>query len=275
VNNKSELPQTLTEKVWHGLLGKPRDPHDPNLSHKLSLIAVLAWVGLGVDGLTSSAYGPDESFRALGQYQYLGIFLALATAFTVLTISYTYSRLIEHFPHGGGGYLVATQILGRPAGVVSGCALVVDYVLTIAASIAGGGDALFSLLPLSYQAYKLPVELGAVLGLIVMNLRGLKESVKMILPIFVVFMLAHTILILGGIFFHIDAIPTLVDSTRENLNAGVAQVGKWGLFLIFLRAYSIGGGFRTASGPCASRGSPREKGRCSTWRRRWRSWPGG
>jgi amino acid transporter len=245
VNKKSKLPQTLTEKVWHGVLGEPRDPHDPALTHKLSLIAFLAWVGLGVDGLTSSAYGPDESFRALGQYHYLAIFLALATAFTVVTISYTYSRLIEHFPHGGGGYLVATQILGKQAGVVSGCALLVDYVLTIAASIAGGGDALFSLLPFSYHAYKLPVELAAVLFLIVMNLRGLKESVKAIVPVFIVFMVAHTILILGGIFFHAEAIPALVDSTRENLSAGVSQIGKWGLFLIFLRAYSMGGGTYT------------------------------
>src|SRR5574341_1553817 len=90
------------------LLGKPKDPLDPKVFHQVSLIAFLAWVGLGADGLSSSAYGPEEAFRALGEHAYLAVGLALATAFTVLVISYAYSRLIEQFPLGGGGYVVAT-----------------------------------------------------------------------------------------------------------------------------------------------------------------------
>src|SRR5580700_5722532 len=95
----STLPRTIWDRVWHGLLGRPRDPHDPTLGHQLSLVAFLAWVGLGVDGLSSSAYGPDEAFRALGDQTYIAFFLALATGLTVFIISYAYSRLIEHFPH--------------------------------------------------------------------------------------------------------------------------------------------------------------------------------
>ena len=109
---------------------------DPRILHRISLGAFLAWVGLGADGLSSSAYGPDEAFRALGEHTYLAVLLALATAFTVLVISYSYTKIIEQFPLGGGGYAVATKFLGNPAGVVSGTALVVDYVLTIAVSIA-------------------------------------------------------------------------------------------------------------------------------------------
>src|SRR2546422_10750273 len=97
------------------LLGRPRDVLDPGVFHKISLIAFFAWVGLGADGLSSSAYGPEEAFRQLGQHTYLAVLLALAMAITVFVISFAYSRIIEHFPQGGGGYLVATQLLGTQA----------------------------------------------------------------------------------------------------------------------------------------------------------------
>src|SRR5256712_2635809 len=157
----SESEVRLPRRVWTSVrrvfLGKPRDVKDSALAHKLSLIAFLAWVGLGADGLSSSAYGPAEAFKNLfarnphtgrmeGQW-YLAVFLALATAVTVFVISYAYTRVIEQFPHGGGGYVVATKLLGPPAGGGSGCALSVDYVLTITTSVAAGGDALFDLFP--------------------------------------------------------------------------------------------------------------------------------
>ncbi|MDP9279033.1 MAG: amino acid transporter, partial [Gemmatimonadota bacterium] len=130
------------------LYGRPRDVELPSTYHSISLIALLAWVGLGADGLSSSAYGPDEAFRALGQHTYLAIALALATTITVLVISLAYSQIIKRFPFGGGGYVVATELLGPRWGVVSGSALLVDYVLTISVSIAGGADQVFSVLPL-------------------------------------------------------------------------------------------------------------------------------
>ena len=66
---------------------------------------------------------------------------------TVFIISASYSQIIELFPTGGGGYLVASKLLSPTVGVVSGSALLIDYVLTITLSIASGADALFSLLP--------------------------------------------------------------------------------------------------------------------------------
>ena len=59
------------------LLGKPKDPLDPKVFHQVSLIAFLAWVGLGADGLSSSAYGPEEAYLALGQHFFLALPLAL------------------------------------------------------------------------------------------------------------------------------------------------------------------------------------------------------
>jgi len=133
------------------VLGKPKDPLDPQVFHRVSLAAFLAWVGLGSDGLSSSAYGPEEAFRALGDNHYLAVVLVFVTAFTIFIIAYAYSRIIEHFPFGGGGYIVATKLLGSSFGVVSGSALVVDYILTISVSIAAAADAIFSFLPPSWH----------------------------------------------------------------------------------------------------------------------------
>ncbi len=241
----SALPQSFWARTKKTLFGPARNLHDPSIGHKISLIAFLAWVGLGADGLSSSAYGPEEAYRTLGQHTYLAIFLVFATAATVFIISYAYSRIIEHFPIGGGGYVVATELLGKSAGVVSGCALLVDYILTITVSIAGGGDALFSLLPLSFQPYKLPVEFGAIFFLIIMNLRGVKESVSALIPIFLTFVVTHFVLILGGILIHLPEAHATARNVQTGLQGGMAQFGGWGLFLIFLRAYSLGGGTYT------------------------------
>ena len=145
------------------LVGAPRSLSDRSLFPPLAG-PFLAWVGLGADGLSSSAYGPEEAFRTLGEHTYLAVALAALMSTTVLVISAAYSRIIEEFPHGGGGYVVATKLLGARAGVVSGSALLVDYVLTIAISIAAAGDALFSFLPFSWHVSKLPVELALIAG---------------------------------------------------------------------------------------------------------------
>src|SRR5947208_6921667 len=72
--------------------GKPRDLNDQKTYHKLSLIAFFAWVGLGADGLSSSCYGPEETFLVLRDHPHLAVFIALAAALTVLIISASYSQ---------------------------------------------------------------------------------------------------------------------------------------------------------------------------------------
>src|SRR4030043_2205481 len=163
---------TLGEKIKRTLVGKPRNLKDPSLFHKIALIPILAWIGLGADGLSSASYGPEEAFKVLGKHTYLALALAVATALTVFIISYAYSRMIEYFPSGGGGYIVATHTLGEKAGVLSGRALLVDYMLTITVSIVACGDAIFSFFPASYQSFKTPFEILAIVFLVVINLRG-------------------------------------------------------------------------------------------------------
>src|SRR5689334_23536639 len=112
-----------TTKISEVLLGPRLDPLSHGTRRHVTLIAFLAWVGLGADGLSSSCYGPSEAFAHLQEHYHLAIFLAFATMFTVWVISACYSHIIEAFPTGGGGYLVASKMLGTRFGVVSGSAL--------------------------------------------------------------------------------------------------------------------------------------------------------
>ena len=115
----------MLERLRGLLIGGRKNLFDPQIHHQLALIAFFAWVGLGSDGLSSSSYGPEEAFLALGQHTHLALYLTVATVLTVFLISASYSQIIELFPSGGGGYLVATKLLGEGPGVVSGSALVV------------------------------------------------------------------------------------------------------------------------------------------------------
>ncbi len=239
--------ESLPDRVKTLLIGRARDLADQRIFHHVSLIAFLAWVGLGADGLSSSCYGPSEAFHHLGEHRYLAIFLSLATVMTVFIISACYSHIIEEFPSGGGGYLVASKLLGRHAGVVSGSALLVDYVLTITVSIAGAGDALFGLVPAAYVGWKIWAEGAAIILLIVLNLRGIKESVTFLVPIFLTFLVTHAFLIAGSLILHVGAAGELTTQVSESLKASAANpnIGVFGLLGVLLYAYSMGAGTYT------------------------------
>src|SRR5436190_20306053 len=85
---------TVWQRVHRVVLGAPKDVNEPHAFHKLSLIAFLAWVGLGADGLSSSAYGPEETFRQLGEHVGLAVFLAAAMIATVFIISRSEERRV-------------------------------------------------------------------------------------------------------------------------------------------------------------------------------------
>jgi amino acid transporter len=245
VSSDNQSEGNVIAKIIHAIIGAPKQVKDPNIFHKMSLIPVLAWIGLGADGLSSSSYGPEEAYRALGTHTYLAILLGLATALTVFIISYAYSRIIEHFPHGGGGYIVATHMLGEKAGVISGSALLVDYVLTITISIAACVAALFSYLPLGFHHYKVPFACFLCLMLIVLNIRGVKESIAIMAPIFVVFVATHLLMLLDGLVTHSDRFIPLVNNFQTGIQQDITSIGIAGILMLFLRAYSLGGGTYT------------------------------
>jgi amino acid transporter len=244
-NNSTEQTQSGIRKLRRIFIGKARNVSDPEIFHHTSLVAFLAWVGLGADGLSSSAYGPEEAYKALGGHHHLAIILAAMTATTILVIATAYSNLIEHFPGGGGGYLVATKLLGNRVGVVSGCALLVDYVLTITISIASGCDQLWSFLPAHWSPYKMIAEVVILAFLVVLNLRGVKESVNLLAPIFVAFVVMHVFVILYVFFADFSHLPTVFHDATHDFHTSATQLGWLPLLLLILRAYSMGGGTYT------------------------------
>ncbi len=242
-----EEPETLPEKVKTLLIGKPRDLKDREVFQHISLVAFLAWVGLGADGLSSSCYGPAEAFANLGEHTYLAVFLALATIVTVFVIASCYSHIIEVFPSGGGGYLVASKLLSPRIGLVAGSALLIDYILTITVSIAAAGDALFGLFHGRGQAWKVPAEIAAIVLLTLLNLRGVKESIKVLLPIFLVFLATHIFLIFGAIGLSLSDISQVAGEVADGVQHGLSNpaLGVAGLLGMFLYAYSLGAGTYT------------------------------
>ena len=236
---------TTRETLKNIVVGKARDPMDPRIFHHVTLAAFLAWVGLGADGLSSSAYGPEEAFKALGEHAYLAVLLAIMIAGTVLIISACYSKVIEIFPGGGGGYLVATKLLGPRFGVVSGCALIVDYVLTISTSAASGVDQIFSFLPERWHGEVFPCKLAILGVLVLLNLRGIKESVTILVPIFLVFIATHFVMIVAALAQHFFGLPEVLTGAIREARATTNSLGPLAFFLIVMRAYSLGGGAYT------------------------------
>ena len=224
------------------LFGAPRDLRDPGIFHRVSLVAFFAWVGLGADGISSSCYGPEEAFLALGRHPSLAVLIAVMSIATILIISGSYMQIIEAFPSGGGGYIVASKLLGENAGVVSGSALVIDYILTITISIASGADAFFSILPPGLLPYRIWFVTLVILLLIWLNLRGVRESVAVFTPVFMVFILSHVPLLLYAMLRHVPEIPSVAADVSRGFHGAVGQMGWLGLGALVMRAFSMGGG---------------------------------
>jgi len=240
-----ERKTSVTKFVKNTVIGPGRQLNEQGLFHKLSLVTLLAWVGLGADGLSSSCYGPEQAYRALGQYPQMALFIAAMSAVTVFIICASYSQIIGVFPSGGGGYVVASRLLSPTIGVISGSALLIDYVLTIATSVASALDATFSFLPESWIHWKFLAEIAALLFMTVLNLRGVRESVMVLLPIFIVFLITHTFAVIYAFATHGSALASLGANTTATVHAASASIGLLGIFALLLRAYSMGAGTYT------------------------------
>ena len=240
-----ESKPSYVKRLKKIIIGDARSPLDKSIFHKLSLIAFFAWIGIGADGLSSSAYGPEEAFRALHGHIYLGVFVALGSAITIFVISASYSQIIELFPSGGGGYLVASKLLSPAVGMFSGCALLIDYVLTIAISVASGADAIFSFFPPQWSSYKVVFAITGVILLLILNLRGAKESVIPLVPIFLLFVVTHAFGILYGLITHLMDFPEVTKAVVSDVHRSQAEIGFAGMFFLLLRAYSMGAGTYT------------------------------
>ena len=230
-----------SRRILRLVLGSRRNPLDPRVRHRTRLAALLAWAGLGANGLSAACYGPEKAFLALGEHAELGPLLALIMVASVVVLALAYSQMFELFPHGGGSYRVASQLLGPPFGLVSGAALLIDYVLAIGVSLASGTDALFSLLSVDVQGYKLPVELALTVLLIALNLRGLHVAIWFLFPIALAFSLVHACLIVYGV----GAMAPKLSGHVAQAFSSTAQLSRatgWTFVIaLLIRAYGLGG----------------------------------
>ena len=237
--------ENILKKLKHKLMGAPRDPMHKETRKHISLIALFAWIGLGADGLSSSCYGPALAFQALGHHTYLALYLSILSGSTVFIIALAYNQVIELFSSGGGGYKVAAVLLGPYFGLVSGTALLLGYVLTIAVSVATGVAAIFSLLPHTWQHHKLVVDTIIMVMLMYLNLRGMKESIKLFMPIFLGFVFFHGFLIVYGIALHVNHLSFITHLAFQKTIHTSHLFGWFFILALLLHGYSLGAGSYT------------------------------
>lgn len=240
-----ESGELWQSRLKHGIFGRRLNPFDPKVFQHVTLIAFFAWVGMGADGISSANYGPEEAFHALRGFSFLMPVLAALIAATVLIISAAYSQLIEQFPNGGGGYVVASKLLHPNAGPVAGSALVIDYVLTISVSVVSGVDALFSLLPPLWLSVRMYAVVVVIIFLVWINLRGVKESVLTLLPVFMVFVVSHVVLVGYGVVSHVGDLPVRIAESHFEANSALSRFGLAFLVIRLLHAFSMGAGTLT------------------------------
>ena len=188
-----ERGETTGRSVWAVLIGRPLRTSE---TAKERITPVEGLSALSLDALTSVAYGPEAIIvvLALAGAGALHLVLPITVAIVVLLaiLVFSYRQVIDAYPGGGGAYAVSRANLGPNASLVAGAALIVDYVLTVAVSIAAGVGALTSAFP-SLTTALVPLCLGTLAVITLLNLRGLGETARaFLLPtmLFIVGLLA-------------------------------------------------------------------------------------
>jgi amino acid transporter len=158
------------------LIGDPlsSDVADEHLLAKKMALPIFA-----SDALSSVAYAPQELLMILliGGLGFLAFSpgIAVAVVVVLLVVVVSYRQLIKAYPSGGGDYEVARTNLGEVPGVIVGAALLVDYVLTVAVSVASGVDNIISAFP-GLDPARIEIAVGFVAVLVIVNLRGVREA---------------------------------------------------------------------------------------------------
>ena len=163
-------------RLRHALLGRPLSS-EADLSERLP-----KWKALPVfssDALSSVAYGPEAAMYTLlaaGTIAFAWLMPIMAAILVVLIlITLSYRQTIKAYPNGGGSYIVARANLGELPGLVAAAALLTDYVLTVSVSVSAGVFNLASAFP-PLQTVYVPLIVAAILGVMLVNLRGIRES---------------------------------------------------------------------------------------------------
>src|ERR1700690_3951953 len=158
---------------------------------------------LGLDALSSAAYGPEAALTLLLPLGAIGLGYVVPITgiiITVLLIVYfSYRQTIGAYPNGGGSYTVAKDNLGQRSALVAGAALALDYILNVAVGISAGVGALVSAVP-SLLPHTLPICLFILALLTVVNLRGTREAgITFLLPTYLFVVTLAVVIAIGGV----------------------------------------------------------------------------
>jgi amino acid transporter len=189
------------------------------------------------DALSSVAYATEEILLVLVLAGTVALSysipISVAIAILIAIVVSSYRQTIRAYPQGGGAYIVSKDNLGVPAGLVAGAALLIDYVLTVAVSVAAGIAALTSAVPALFP-YRPWLCVAAVVAIAVTNLRGIRESGKIFAaPTYLFIGSVGVLIIYGGFGALFDFLP---EAPYQRHPPGLEGVG---LFL-FLRAFASG-----------------------------------
>ena len=185
---------------------------EQEIHERLTKIKALAI--LSSDALSSVAYATEEMMRVLVLAGVAALSLTLPLSLAVLVVLVTvvtsYQQTIQGYPHGGGSYTVASENLGQLPGLTAAAALLTDYVLTVAVSVAAGVLAITSAFPGLYP-YRVWIDLGAILLMVVGNLRGIREAGTIFAAPTYIFIVSIIGLIGYGLFrYATGTLPTFV-----------------------------------------------------------------
>jgi amino acid transporter len=229
--------------LWRRLMfGAPLATHQ---GHHQKLPKYIALPVFASDAISSVAYATEEILFALTLGTGVAASVALRSVFPISAavaallaiVVFSYRQTIHAYPNGGGSYIVAKDNLGTVAGLTAGASLLIDYVLTVAVSIAAGVAAILSAFP-TIAPYRVELCLGFIALLTLANLRGLKESGSVFMvPTYGFLVCIYTLMAVGLYKYFTGTLGHHTAATEAHAVSGVGA--PLTLFLI-LRAFASG-----------------------------------
>lgn len=218
-------------------------PSDAERQERLTKIRALAV--FSSDAISSSAYATEEILIVLVTAGAIALSyalpVALAIAILLAVVSFSYRQTVHAYPHGGGSYTVSRENLGTQLGLIAAAALLIDYVLTVAVSIAAGTAAITSAVPELYT-YRVQISIAFTIIITAINLRGVRESGTIFaLPTYL-FIFSLTAVIVVGAFRVLTGMGAVVALSHD------LPPGDVGLLSLFLALHAFAAGSVAMSG---------------------------
>lgn len=241
VSNQTSIFEYKTEQMpkagWRGwLIGRPLATADAPHQTIGKLIGLAVFSS---DALSSVAYGPQEMMIILAIAGIGALSNALPMAFAIvillLILTVSYEQTIHAYPGGGGAYIVARDNLGELPALIAGTALLTDYILTVAVSISSGVAQIVSAFP-QVDSFKVEIAVALIFMVMVINLRGIKESgITFAIPTYFFLGMSFVMIILGIFRWLTGTLPPVVNPP-EMVHTIIEPLS----IFIILRAFASG-----------------------------------